>query len=65
MHSYNTTDYSLNALEIIAELHGISINPEEIRHKFNFNGNRLDITSWLLAAKSIELKAKLVSKDIE
>ena len=25
----------------------------------------MDITSWLLAAKSIELKAKLVSKDIE
>ncbi|EEG84381.1 toxin RTX-I translocation ATP-binding protein [Proteus penneri ATCC 35198] len=59
----NQNDYGLYALEILAQYHNIAINPEEIRHKFDINGKGLDLTSWLLAAKSLELKAKPVKKN--
>lgn len=61
----NQNDYGLYALEILAQYHNIAINPEEIRHKFDINGKGLDLTSWLLAAKSLELKAKPVKKTID
>ncbi|HFU0259748.1 TPA: type I secretion system permease/ATPase, partial [Vibrio parahaemolyticus] len=51
--------------EILAQYHNVSINPEEIKHKFDINGTGLDLTSWLLAAKSLELKVKPVKKTVE
>ncbi|OQP25651.1 type I secretion system permease/ATPase, partial [Morganella morganii] len=62
MDFYNKNDYGLYALEILAQYHNISVNPEEIRHKFDIDGKGLDLTSWLLAAKSLELKVKSVKK---
>ena len=62
MDFYNKNDYGLYALEILAQYHNISVNPEEIRHKFDIDGKGLDLTSWLLAAKSLELKVKSVEK---
>ncbi|EGQ8151367.1 peptidase C39 [Vibrio parahaemolyticus] len=63
IHHHN--DYGLYALEILAQYHNVSINPEEIKHKFDINGTGLDLTSWLLAAKSLELKVKPVKKTVE
>ncbi|HFW7069757.1 TPA: type I secretion system permease/ATPase [Morganella morganii] len=62
MDFYNKNDYGLYALEILAQYHNISVNPGEIRHKFDIDGKGLDLTSWLLAAKSLELKVKSVEK---
>ncbi|EGR3158531.1 type I secretion system permease/ATPase [Vibrio parahaemolyticus] len=36
-----------------------------MKHKFDINGTGLDLTSWLLAAKSLELKVKPVKKTVE
>ncbi|EPZ9226196.1 MULTISPECIES: type I secretion system permease/ATPase [Morganellaceae] len=65
MDFHHKNNYGLYALEILAQYHNISINPEEIKHKFDINGVGLDLTSWLLAAKSLELKVKAVKKTIE
>ncbi|OQM39581.1 type I secretion system permease/ATPase [Citrobacter braakii] len=65
MDFIHKNDYGLYALEILAQYHNVSINPEEIKHKFDLNGSGLDLTSWLLAAKSLELKVKPVKKTIE
>ncbi|BFU59325.1 MULTISPECIES: type I secretion system permease/ATPase [Rodentibacter] len=58
-------DCGLYALQVLAQYHNIAINPEEIKHKFDLDGKGLDITAWLLAAKSLELRAKKVKKPIE
>ncbi|WP_319830065.1 type I secretion system permease/ATPase [Psychrobacter sp. FDAARGOS_221] len=57
-------DFGLAALGILAQYHNISFNPEEIKHKFDLNKDGLSLTAWLLAAKSLELKAKNVKKPI-
>ena len=59
------TDYGLHALAILAQYHNVAVNPEEIKHKFDLEGKGLDLTAWLLAAKSLELKAKRVKKTLE
>ncbi len=61
----NKKDYGLQALTILAQYHSIAVSPEELKHKFDLHGKGLGITEWLLAAKSLELKAKLVKKSIE
>ncbi|MCT7052055.1 cysteine peptidase family C39 domain-containing protein, partial [Salmonella enterica] len=53
MDSYQKNDYGLYALEILAQYHNISVNPEEIKHKFDIDGTGLRLTSWLLAAKHL------------
>ncbi|WGE75340.1 RTX toxin T1SS ABC transporter permease/ATPase subunit ApxIB [Actinobacillus equuli] len=58
-------DYGLYALTILAQYHNIAVNPEELKHKFDLEGKGLDLTAWLLAAKSLELKAKQVKKSID
>ncbi|MBH5326245.1 type I secretion system permease/ATPase [Salmonella enterica] len=65
MYLHYKNDFGLYALEILAQYHNVSINPEEIKHKFDLNGTGLDLTSWLLAAKSLELKVKSVRKTVE
>lgn len=51
-----------SALSILAQYHGIAINPEDINHRFNHSTHGFDLTTFLLAAKSIGLKAKSVNK---
>lgn len=65
MNFHPPKDYGLYALMILAEYHHIPFNPEDIKHKFDINGTGLDLTSWLMAAKSLDLKAKIVKKPIE
>ncbi|AUI65286.1 MULTISPECIES: type I secretion system permease/ATPase [Glaesserella] len=64
--SFNETkDYGLHALVILAQYHNVAVSPEEIKHKFDLDGKGLNLTSWLLAAKSLDLKAKRVEKSID
>ncbi|HBD3883163.1 TPA: type I secretion system permease/ATPase [Escherichia coli] len=65
MNSCHKIDYGLYALEILAQYHNVSVNPEEIKHRFDTDGTGLGLTSWLLAAKSLELKVKQVKKTID
>lgn len=55
-------DYGLHALVILAQYHNVAVSPEEIKHKFDPEGKGVDLVAWLLAAKSLELKAKKVKK---
>ncbi|MFY1027802.1 type I secretion system permease/ATPase [Actinobacillus seminis] len=58
-------DYGLHALVILAQYHNVAVSPEEIKHKFDPEGKGVDLVAWLLAAKSLELKAKKVKKSID
>lgn len=58
----NENNQAISALNIIAHYHGIAINTEDIKHQFSHDENGLDLTSWLLAAKKIGLKASAVKK---
>lgn len=55
---------ALIALTIIAQFHGIAVNPEDIVHQY-FAHNTFSIQQWLLAAKNLGLKAKLSKQKIE
>ena len=56
---------ALSALIILAHFHGIAANPADIMHRFSGcpNGD-LSETEWLLAAKQLELKAKIVHQPL-
>lgn len=59
------TKPALSALIILAHYHGIAVNPADIQHQFANSTNDLNETEWLLAAKSLELKAKVVQQSIK
>ncbi|MBN6070455.1 type I secretion system permease/ATPase [Aggregatibacter actinomycetemcomitans] len=65
MDSQKNTNLALQALEVLAQYHNISINPEEIKHKFDIDGHGLNQTKWLLAAKSLGLKVRTTNKTID
>ena len=57
---------ALSALIILAHYHGIAANPADIQHEFCASAqNDLNETQWLLAAKSLGLKAKVVRQPIK
>lgn len=58
-------DYALDALRIIAKFHEIAINTEDIKHRFESDSTGLNQQQWLLAAKSVGLKARVVKKTAE
>ncbi|MGG8472583.1 type I secretion system permease/ATPase [Rahnella sp. PAMC25617] len=60
-----SADIAINALIILAQYHGIAVNPQDILHRFNCGEERFNKTNWLLAAKSIGLKAKSVSTPVK
>ncbi len=60
--NHQRNDFGLVALTMLAQYHNISLNPEEIKHKFDLDGKGLSLTAWLLAAKSLALKAKHIKK---
>ncbi|MEE3730248.1 RTX-I toxin determinant B [Mannheimia haemolytica] len=62
--NHQRNDLGLVALTMLAQYHNISLNPEEIKHKFDLDGKGLSLTAWLLAAKSLALKAKHIKKEI-
>lgn len=56
---------ALSALIILAHFHGIAANPADILHRFSGSPNGdLSETEWLLAAKQLELKAKIVRQPL-
>ena len=57
-------NFALTALTIIAQFHGIAVNPEDIAHQY-FEQNTFGIQQWLLAAKNLGLKAKLSKQKTE
>ncbi len=57
-------DLAFSALTIIAHYHGVAANGEDLKHQFSDGNGELTTTQWLLAAKSLGLKAKLVRQDI-
>ncbi len=57
---------ALSALIILAHYHGIAANPVDIQHEFCTSAQSdLNETQWLLAAKSLGLKAKVVRQPIK
>lgn len=55
---------AVSALVLLAHFHGIAVNPADIMHRYA-EQNDLKIEQWLLAAKDLGLKAKLVKHDIK
>ncbi|NUE67280.1 type I secretion system permease/ATPase [Snodgrassella sp. ESL0253] len=55
---------AVSALVLLAHFHGMAVNPADIMHRYA-EQNDLKIEQWLLAAKDLGLKAKLVKHDIK
>lgn len=60
----NNHNLALTALKIIAHFHGIAINGEDIAHQY-VHDHAMTVEDWLLAAKSLGLKAKLSKQKID
>lgn len=54
---------ALSGLVFLSHFHGIAINPADIAHRYS-EKNDLNSEQWLLAAKELGLKAKLVKHNI-
>src|SRR5689334_15232461 len=55
-------DCGLLGLVLLAQFHGVAADPGQLRHQFSDGGKPLSETDILLAAKSLELKAKVVAQ---
>lgn len=53
-------DTGLACLVILARLHGIAVDPDQLRHDFAVTGHRFQTQEILLVAKKLELQAKRV-----
>lgn len=60
----NNHNLALTALKIIAHFHGIAINGEDIAHQY-VHDHAMTVQDWLLATKSLGLKAKLSKQKID
>lgn len=60
----NNHNLALTALKIIAHFHGTAINGEDIAHQY-VHDHAMTVEDWLLAAKSLGLKAKLSKQKID
>lgn len=61
----NNKDLALSGLAVLTYFHNLSVNEAQIKHQFDIDGTGLTKTNWLLAAKSLGLKAKAVRKSVE
>ncbi|VEH64993.1 RTX-I toxin determinant B [Rodentibacter pneumotropicus] len=57
-------DPALRGLILLAQYHDIAVTEESIKYQFDIEGKGLTQTAWLLAAKSLGLKVRLLSKPI-
>lgn len=57
-------DSGLLALVIMARLHGITAEPQQLRHEFGESGQTFTSEDILLAARSISMKARSVSTQL-
>lgn len=62
--SAQKSNIALSALVLLAHYHGIAVNPADTTHKYTEKED-LNVEQWLLAAKDLGLKAKLVKHRIE
>ena len=66
MQTFDTVSHpALSALILLAHFHGIAANPADIVHRFGSGSADLSLDQWLLAAKSLGLKAKPVKHKAE
>lgn len=56
---------SLSALLVMAHYHGIAASGGDLLHRFASNGRDLDQDEWLLAARSLGLKVRMVSRAVK
>ena len=60
-----STDTGLIGLVMMARLHGIAADPDQLTHEYGHNGKPFSNTEILLAAKKLGLKVKAVKVAIE
>ena len=58
-------DSGLTCLVVLSHLHGMPANPSLLRHQFSAPGKTFTTNELLLAAKSLGLKAREISSDID
>ncbi|HDL5700067.1 TPA: type I secretion system permease/ATPase [Mannheimia haemolytica] len=61
----NNKDLALSGLAVLAHFHNLPVNEEQLKHQFDIYGTGLTKTNWLLAARSLGLKAKAARKSVE
>lgn len=57
-----SNDLALKGLVVLAGFHGIAASPDDIKHRFDPDGSGLRKNDWLLAAKDLGLKAKMIKQ---
>ena len=55
---------ALNALLIMAHVHGVAASGKDLLHRFSANGKDLNQEEWLLAARYLGLKVRAVSRSV-
>jgi len=55
---------ALNALLIMAHMHGVAASGADLLHRFSANGKDLNQEEWLLAVRYLGLKVRAVSRSI-
>jgi ATP-binding cassette, subfamily B, bacterial HlyB/CyaB len=60
----SNVDTGLACLVIVARLHGIAVDPDQLRHEFAEPGRPFDPSLIRLAAEKLGLKTKLVDADL-
>ena len=58
------TPLALNALLIMAHVHGVAASGEDLSHRFSANGKDLIQEEWLLATRYLGLKVRAVSRSV-
>ena len=58
------TPLALNALLVMAHVHGVAASGEDLLHRFSANGKDLNQEEWLLAARYLGLKVRAVSRSV-
>ncbi|MDP2025830.1 type I secretion system permease/ATPase [Sulfuriferula sp.] len=63
--SFSSIDTGLSCLVMLARIHQIAADPDQLAHQFKTSGEPFEQTDILLAAKHLGLQAKLVMTSIE
>ncbi|AVG14997.1 type I secretion system permease/ATPase [Chromobacterium vaccinii] len=58
-------DHGLLGLVLLAQFHGIAADPEQLAHQFGRSAEPFSETDLFLAAKHLELKAKIVQQPLD
>lgn len=58
-------DSGLACLVVLARFHGVAADPAQLAHLHRVDGRPFDVTSVLLAAKALRLKAKQIDSSVD